>query len=66
MPNRIAELKYLIEMPYPQIEFVLPNQIAESNCRIFKLNSFCQIELPDRQIEFVLPNQNAKSIWQTI
>jgi hypothetical protein len=48
-----------------QIEFVLPNWIAELNCRIVKdwirfakLN--CQTELPNCQIEFVLPNWIAK------
>jgi hypothetical protein len=67
-------------LPDCQIEFVLPNRIAESKCRIVKLNSFCQIKLRIefgkivwqtifRQIYVLqngLPNLNAKSIWQTI
>jgi hypothetical protein len=34
----------------------LPNRIAELNCQIVKLNSFCQTELP---------NQIAKPNYQT-
>jgi hypothetical protein len=64
-------------LPNCQIELVLPNHNAKSNCQIVKLNSFCQIKmptwiakskylikLPDRLIEFVLPNQIAKSNCQ--
>jgi hypothetical protein len=45
------------ELPDCQVEFVLPNRIAKSNCRIVKFvlpnrnaKSNCQIELPNRNI----------------
>jgi hypothetical protein len=45
-----------------QFEFVLPNRIAKSNCRIVKLNSFRQIEMPNRiaksKCQIKLPNWN--------
>jgi hypothetical protein len=40
----------------------MPNRIAEPNCQIVKLNSFCQIDLTNRiAMQNELPNRIAKS-----
>jgi hypothetical protein len=39
----------------------MPNRIAEPNCQIVKLNSFCQIDLTNQiAVQNELPNRIAK------